>query len=711
MTSSITVLKRVSRRLSAVSIRRQRGVATILVILMIGVGLVSVSLGTLHTVRSTQERQLVAHAQVNAQAGVWATVDVVRQYLQTLSAIQLGGLDINQPWAITGTEGLTQSVTIVSVTPPVAPAITYRITAHVKATAVAAQSSSVVEVVYEVTPGSAPQQFELNGVLDFYNDLNVGGDITLNVPGGANFNVDGDFTAQSASINGIGLGRLAVTGDVELGSAVDAAEIWGRNITLKGSASVKQAYAFGTPVAEGGTVANAGNGISAKAATCCGNVSMDGAAAALGVHANGDVTLNGKGVPVVESRGTVKVTSGGVTHGTITARHNVAVTGGNGATSLQAGGNISLSGSFISPDISAIGNITCGNAWWPTYPSLRAGGTVTGCNNGSPGNNHPNQNPQPSVPVMPKLPPVSLSRPVVDAWPLRSAANYAFEFNGTHLTVVVKSVNGITDGTYFVKGTSNNPREYLCKGVAGGFCSEPVIQLCNGYSANNGCFSTATTDGVTTLTIAGKSMPPGVVWFNGNLMLSNGIYYNTFVATGNIATGGSFVSYALNYAAAYKTSPSDTTRKNAVCKNEFDASVKSNDFATLYPTNYCGSDGKYTPNALGNIGLLAGGYNPATNPNANLIYSGGFIELGASNSIYGTVVAGNLLKTGGSTKVYGYISAAGLQVSDGDNNLGGSTTVDVTNLPEGYKPNEIPNMSGGAAGVLAEAHVLWSRYL
>lgn len=707
MTSSITVLKRVSRRLSAVSMRRQRGVATILVILMIGVGLVSVSLGTLHTVRSTQERQLVAHAQVNAQAGVWAAVDVVRQYLQTLSAIQLGGLDINQPWAITGTEGLAQSVTIVNVTPPVAPAITYRITAHVKATAVAAQSSSVVEVVYEVTPGSAPQQFELNGVLDFYNDLNVGGNITLNVPGGANFNVDGDFTAQSASVSGIGLGRLAVTGDVELGSAVDAAEIWGRNITLKGSAAVKQAYAFGTPIDEGGTVA--GGNIIAKAATCCGNFTMSGGTSAEGVHANGNVDMKGNGVPLVEARGNVDVTNT-VPSGVIKARKNLTARGWDNTTSYEAGGDIFLVGGSVAAQVSATGNITCNNSW-QSYPSLRAGGAISNCNPGAPSKNHPNLNPAPIFVPMPKLPPVTLTRPVVDAWPLRSAANYAFEFNGTHLTVVVSNVNGIANGTYYVKGTSNNPREYLCKAVAGGFCSEPVIQLCNGYSANNGCFSTATTNGVTTLTIAGKSMPPGVVWFNGNLMLSNGIYYNTFVATGNIATGGSFVSYALNYAAAYKASPSDTTRKNAVCKNEFDTSVKSNDFATLYPTNYCGSDGKYTPNALGNIGLLAGGYNPAVNPNTNLIYSGGFIELGASNSIYGTVVAGNLLKTGGSTKVYGYISAAGLQVSDGDNNLGGSTTVDVTNLPEGYKPNEIPDMSGGAAGVLAEARVLWSRYL
>lgn len=707
MTSSITVLKRVSRRWSAVSMHRQRGVATILVILMIGVGLVSVSLGTLHTVRSTQERQLVAHAQVNAQAGVWAAVDVVRQYLQTLSAIQLGGLDLNQPWAITGTEGLTQSVTIVGITPPLAPAITYRITAHVKATAVAAQSSSVVEVVYEVTPGSAPQQFELNGVLDFYNDLNVGGNITLNVPGGANFNVDGDFTAQSASVSGIGLGRLAVTGDVELGSAVDAAEIWGRNITLKGSAAVKQAYAFGTPIDEGGTVA--GGSITAKAATCCGNFTMSGGTSAEGVHANGNVDMKGNGVPLVEARGNVDVTNT-VPAGVVKARKNLTARGWDNTTSYEAGGDIFLVGGSVAAQISATGSITCSNSW-QSYPSLRAGGAISNCNPGAPSKNHPNLNPAPIFVPMPKLPPVTLSRPVVDAWPLRSAANYAFELSGGHLTVVVSNVNGIANGTYYVKGTSNNPREYLCKGVVGGFCSEPVVQLCNGYSANNGCFSTATTNGVTTLTIAGKSMPPGVIWFNGNLMLSNGIYYNTFVATGNIATGGSFVSYALNYAAAYKASPSDTIRKNAVCKNEFDASVKSNDFASLYPTNYCGSDGKYTPNALGNVGLLAGGYNPAVNPDANLIYSGGFIELGASNSIYGTVVAGNLLKTGGSTKVYGYISAAGLQVSDADNNLGGSTTVDVTNLPEGYKPNEIPDMSGGAAGVLAEARVLWSRYL
>ena len=708
MTASlITALKRRSRLLSAARAHSQRGVATILVILMVGVGLVTVSLGTLHTVRSAQERQLVAHAQVNSQAGVWAAVDVVRKYLQTLSAAQLNVLDTNQPWIITGTEGLAQTVTITGVITPVSPSMPYRINAQVRATAEAARSSSVLEVVYEVTPGTAPDHFELNGILDFYNDLNVGGGITLNVPGGANFNVDGDFTAESASVSGIGLGRLGVTGDIVIGSAVDAAEVWGRNITLKGSASVKQAYAFGTPVDEGGTVA--GGGVTAKAATCCGNFTMSGGTSAQGVHANGNVEIKGNGVPLVEGRGSVDVTNT-VPAGVIKARKDLTARGWDNTTSYEAGRNIFLVGGSVAAGVTATGNITCSNSW-QTYPSLRAGGTISNCNPNNTGNNRPNLNPAPVFIEMAKLPPVQLVRPTVNAWPLRASANYAFEFIGGHLMVTVKNVNGIADDTYYVKGNSNNPREYLCKAVVNNFCSQPVVPFCNGYSANNACFSIATTGGISTLTIAGKSMPPGVVWFKGSLHLSNGIYYNTFLATNNISTGGSFVSYALNYAAAYTTNPTDSVRKNAVCKNEFDTSVKTNDFATLYPTNYCDSAGTYTPNALGNIGMLAGGYDPATNPTSNTVYSGGYINLGASNSIYGTVVAGNLLNTGGSTKIYGYISAAGLQMSDADNNLGGSTTVDVTNLPDGYTPNEIPDMSGGTPGVTAEAQVLWTRYL
>lgn len=714
MTSYVAAMKKASVfRL----MRRQSGAATILVILMIGVGLVTVSLGTLHSIRSTQERQLAAHAQVNAQSGAWAAVEVVRQYLGTLTAEQIAGLGKNQPWTISGTEGLTQAAVITDVIAPAASTTAYRVNAQVTATAVAAQSSSVIEVVYEVTPGKAPENFTLNGILDFYNDLNVGGGITLNVPGGANFNVDGDFTATSVGISGNSLGKVRVTGDIVLGSAVDASEIQGRNITLQGSAAVKVAKAFGTPLSEGGTKPPSGaTDAQKKAATCCGNISMSGGTKAEALYANGDITLAASGVPIVEARGSVNVSGGGANHGSIKAGKNIDVTAGTSAASLAALGNIGLSGDFSVPSVNAKGNIVCNANGWKNYPSLNAGGTITGCNTGTPANNHAALSPAPGFPLMEKLSPVTLVQPRVDAWTLQAAANYAFDFDGTNLKVTIKNINGITNDTYYVKArNSGNPREYICKVLDGGYCAGSTITLCHGFSENNSCFEATQTAGVTSLKINGKSFPPGVVWVKGNLVLANGHYYNTFVATGSIITQGATVSYALNYAAAYRIDPTNTaeSKKNAICKNEFESGYKTASFDGLYPTNYCAADGKYTGNALGNIGMLAGGFDPTDPANATTKskYSGGLIKLDASNTIYGSIVAGDLLETGGSTVVYGYISAAGLKLSDADNKLGGSTKVDVTNLPEGYKPDEIPDMSGGGAGVTAESKVLWSRYL
>ena len=147
--------------------RYERGAATILTVVLIGIGLVSASLGAMHSVRSTQERQLAAHAQVNAQSGVWATVEVVRAYLQTLNKDQLTTLALNQIWTISGNTDLAQQAVLLTLTPPVAPALDYKLTARLTATDTAARSSSSLEVVYSVTPASAGGNAQLNGVLDF----------------------------------------------------------------------------------------------------------------------------------------------------------------------------------------------------------------------------------------------------------------------------------------------------------------------------------------------------------------------------------------------------------------------------------------------------------------------------------------------------------------------------------------------------------------
>lgn len=673
----------------------QRGAATILVISMIGIGLVAVSLGTLHTARSSQERQLAAHAQINAQAAVWSTVDVARQYLQTLQPEQLAGLTLNSPWTIGGNPALEQSVTIVDVAVPAGVDPSYRITAHVSARAIAAQSSSAMEVVYAVTPAAGGTNVLLSGVLDFYNDLSLSGDIDMKVPGGANINVDGDFTATGSveGVGGYGLGTIAVTGNVKVSSSIDAQELRGRNVTITGGSTAKRIYAFGDPD-------------STDPEKCCGNVTMTGGTGAEIIQANGSVTLGGGDVlHTIDALRDITVNRGGSAHGTLTAGRDIFVKAGNSIAATRSMGNTSIESNTDIPSILARGSVTCSSGInWKVFPSITAGEAINGCKPGA--TFAANKNPKPTINLINKVPAVVMSQPVIDAWAVQVTANYIFEYKDGFKKVTVQNVNGIPSGEYYLSTYPNtSDREYLCTEVntVTQKCSNPASAsaaktICNGFAVESSCFSYDTT--AKQWKIRGKNLAPGVVWFKGSVDIGSGEYYNTFVASENISSSGSLKVYALNQA-GYA----------AVCNNQFPNNVSSS-FSGLYPTNFCNvSAGKLIPNSLGNIALLAGGYNPADNTNGtNTVYSGGYISLKAGNQIYGTVLAGNLLGTSGSTYIYGYVSASGLRnLETEENTMGGSTTIDLTGIPEGADPGEVPDMSGAPSQ--SSSVVLWSRYL
>ncbi|MBO3275252.1 hypothetical protein [Pseudomonas schmalbachii] len=119
-------------------------------------------------------------------------------------------------------------------------------------------------------------------------------------------------------------------------------------------------------------------------------------------------------------------------------------------------------------------------------------------------------------------------------------------------------------------------------------------------------------------------------------------------------------------------------------------------------------------NSLGNVALLAGSY-------VGDAFSGGIITLGSSTEIYGSVVAGDFLNTGGSTRINGYITAAKQSNSTSRNSWGGSTTIDLQNLPPSFNPCSLPDMSGnepcgngcepGDGNQSTVATLQWSRYL
>lgn len=316
--------------------------------------------------------------------------------------------------------------------------------------------------------------------------------------------------------------------------------------------------------------------------------------------------------------------------------------------------------------------------------------------------------------VLASLDPSIESAASVDVYLLKNAANYVFEIDSSgKRKVTVRNVSGITDGSYFlgdynyqwdVPSLARGNKDYLCTAVnSNGICTAPTVPyrtICQGQSEYNGCFSYVASS--QTWTISGNSMAPGTAWFAGNLMLSNGTYLNTFLATGNESTSGNLKVFSPNYAGY---TPVCTDARNA---SPYGILVNYR-LSGLYPTDLCVA-GTYVPSALGNTALMAGGY---SSPG---VYSGGDISVGAANTIYGNVVAGGLLSTSGSTTIIGAVQVANLANSagTGTTNWGGSTTIDLNNLPPTFTPGVVPCMTTGGCGGTSgtpTARVRWSRFL
>lgn len=701
---------------------KQKGVATILVILMIGVGVVAVSVGTLHTMRNTQERQLVAQSQVNAQAGAWAAVEAVRKVLGTLNSQQLAALTENSTWVINpGIEKLALSALIKSVELPSGTAVDYKVTAEVSAVAEVGQSSSTIEVVYAVTPAGGDGSINLSGVLDFYNDLKTTGGITLEAQGqqGLDFNVDGDFTATSAGISGSGFRNISVTGNISLDSQVAADVIRGRNIKLIQSATAVRAEAWGLPSGEQGST---GSETSGKGFTCCGNITIESYPKAdqpsrvvVGTaHANGNVVSKGAVVTNILARRDVDISGEGSDD--VTAVGNVSITNWTAKLlNVFTGGNFTKSGGVGSTGsvFSVAGVADCPSGLdsqknqtikIKSAANLRANcqGTVDAAI---------------TVPQVDKVAEVKLKAPVVDAHQLKAGANYAVEFTTDgKVKVTVKNVNGIANDIYYL-GNYGRRQLHLCKAVtldANGksVCDTSAtpeanaMPFCINRDADTECITYDSANKIFSIKADSipAAMPAGVIWVDGTIRLAGGPFFNTFIATRNIETYGALTLYSVNYGSDYDINGSS----DAVCKNQRGTSTFAV-YTARYPSNFCSNTLAFQAQTIGNIGLLAGSFDPAS-PQT---YVGGNINLTASTTIYGTVVAGNILDTSGATTVYGYITAAGLSQSKTDaNDLIAKLTVDLTKRPAAYNPDKVPNTdTSGGGSTLPESKVLWTRYL
>ncbi len=661
------------------TLSKQRGISTILMVLLISLAMTVSSLGVVYTIRGGQALQVAAHASTHSQASALAGVEAFRLYLLSLkdNLEELEKLSGNLAISIDNVSA-SLSAQNVKVTPPKNSASDshYQVTANIRAQDTAAQSSSIIQVVYRVYTNLCSGTTELERSVDFQRDLSLGGEIIINDPTGdqSALYVDGDVNFGGIDITGVE--KITATGDVSIGSAVFVPEVWSnKNLSLTGGANVGKASALGTITTDGGAFVDI-------------------------AYANGNIIL------------------GGAASGDIHSRANIVYNTSSASMSLTAGGEISINNDGERGDIRAVenieishseaaagivqsgGNITC-PVGWDKYDSMEAKGTVS-CE-GTDSENINSNAEQVDIAIMGELLPFSMAPTRVDAWALRSQANYLFTVEDGKKKVTVSNINGVSDGDYFLgtyKPASNLLQDYLCTEVnSSGHCTTaPVATICKGFSQTNACFSYSGD----TWTINGTSIAPGVAWFEGSLMLASGNYSNTFVASKNISTAGNHKTEAINFA-GYANVCTDSSYKTI-----------STPSSILFPANLCNlSDAKLQDNKIGNIALLAGGYNPSNSGS----YEGGDVDLGALTQVGGSVLAGNYFQAAADVTVNGYVSASGLgaAVAEKSNQLGASFTVDLEALPETFQPGLIPDMSSDAASCTADpsniARTFWSRYL
>lgn len=694
--------------------QKQKGMATILIVMLVGISLAAAAMGVIHSSRSSQEKQLAVHAMTHSQSGAWSGVEAFRQYLNVLDAAQLDALGDTVNINLGSAYGaiVANNISVATV------AANRRVTADIVNTHATAKSTSAIQVVYEVTLGggaSTPASFD--GHLNFYDDLLIEGNVNITNGlgnGSGNPSDSTDLGAQTISVQGnitvsnILLQNVRVlnsTGDIFLDSAVTLDQVYANgDVTLDRSAEVARVYSRGSV-----------------------NIAGGGAEADF-IYANGDISINssGSGDFVVEEANTLanvfvrKI--GGSTIGKILAGNNVVIGEGREFSkridSIHNKGDITFVNARRFGSVGEIkgeGDMQCDAL---SASDLNGPGTysINGTGDSNTCNNLITTGAANSVPLMAEVQPFTLDAVIIDVWQLKGDANYIIEYDpiNNRTLVTVNQVNGLNDATYIL-GSVNSRGSYLCEALDGsGNCTNTNPRpLCLGHHANNSCFDFLSYNALTQSAnweLDGTATAPGVYWVDGNLIVGSGTNTTTMLVTGNLTTSGLLRQYAANIG-----SKADICDIAGVNIERHDPSMKLNYvewFRGQYPTNLCGSDGSaYSPISTGNIAFAVGGY-PSGDGTGR--YKGGNLVIETNNEIFGALLAGNYLETNGNTDVNGYVTASGLgeERSGIENLIGASTNININSDVPDYNPADIPNMgSNSGTPVQQEVKILWSRYL
>jgi len=706
----------------------QRGMAATLMILFVGMALTVTALGMMYGIRGAQQQQLAAHATAPAESRVWSGVEWVRLYLQgqllldsTLANVTLGNLPISA-------SGL--SAQIIS---KVASGGSTLVTATITATNTLA--TSTLQVVYLLTPASAassPPSGNLPPALQFNGDFNYSGG-SLSITNGttlANIAVTGVLTISNGStayVSGCAKGGINLSGGGIANNASLSTEgtfsmssssppvnltVAAKTINITqsgGSYAAISAGAFTANVISAGSTI--GTGLFGGIKNPDNSITAANTGTALITLTNGTVyTLDL--TKVTQSGGVITTTAGaqlisgtGTLPATISLTYNAVYGGGvnflTGTVGSLWGNTLALTGysatynllkanSNVSIITATVGQFQGGGNLSVTQnntPSFTTASQITGTvlnQNGTAYTGTPlanlTQNVATASPGLPGVPYCNITATTIDVTPLQSQANYVFYFSGNTPMLKIQNVNTAA-GTAVSAGPYNLATTDMRTLLGANFLT------CN--YGNNSCGSSATpTNGWTFTGI--KALPPGVLWFQGNVTL-DGVQglsrlTNTVLSTSSVTltSNSSVPLYSPNFS-GYSN----------LCTGAF------------YPTNLCNKTA--TPPAL-----------VTWTDSSNVVHSGlpiGNIAIEANSglstsgwTLYGNVILGGLVSTSGATtNIKGALSTGNNGTSPTTISQGG-IAIDVSAVTGDQTiTNPGTSTGGGSSAVPASTKVRWIR--
>lgn len=503
------------------SLSSQKGIATILTVMLVGIVLSVTILGTAYYIRAKQHAEVANHAVTNAQSGAWIGVELLRKYFESLNKNQIDSLQIGN--AAIGLSGITASID--SITPPTNSTDPYQIIATIKNVSATSKAASSIRVLYNIVPSTSSSGGSGGGTgttsaMDIYSDLDLSGGIEFSQNGtsGASINVYGNFSTGGVGLKGID--TLSTTGNVTLTSSAHINNIYTNgNVTMTGSASADLISAKGyIDISGGGTQ---------------GNLNSDGY-----IKIGGGVNVNN-----ANTLSYIDWSSGG-TGQTFTAGSYIKHSNGT-VNNILAKDNVTLSGGNpVTKYVTSEKLLTCPNNW-SSYILLKAVSFSNKC---------PTKNVQTlpagtnSIVATGALVTVTApNKPLVNALSYESQANYIVDVDSNkNIVVTVQNVDGIPKGTYYIAKYTLNYNDYigqLCSNInQQGFCTGTSVGYI--YPPNTGSWNSVISYSGGSWSLKDNSgqnpsLAPGVFLFKGDLKPQQGKYANTLLSTGSIDYGTS----------------------------------------------------------------------------------------------------------------------------------------------------------------------------